>query len=101
MLHDPAYRERYEVDLRREFPRVYFQDDFRLVVAARDRSCWTCTSGSRQPSRTRWSETTKHGVQLKTKAVLRADKEAWRHPPWTIRSTLTGVPPKAWEYQSG
>ena len=28
MLHDPAYRERYEVDLRREFPRVYFQDDF-------------------------------------------------------------------------
>ena len=28
MLHDPAYRQRYEVDLRREFPRVYFQDDF-------------------------------------------------------------------------
>ena len=28
MLQDPAYRERYEVDLRREFPRVYFQDDF-------------------------------------------------------------------------
>ena len=28
MLHDPAYRQRYEIDLRREFPRVYFQDDF-------------------------------------------------------------------------
>ena len=28
MLHDPAYRQRYEVDLRREFPRVYFQEDF-------------------------------------------------------------------------
>ena len=28
MLHDPAYRQQYEVDLRREFPRVYFQDDF-------------------------------------------------------------------------
>ena len=23
MLHDPAYRQQYEVDLRREFPRVY------------------------------------------------------------------------------
>ena len=28
MLHDPAYRSRYEIDLRREFPRVYFQADF-------------------------------------------------------------------------
>ena len=28
MLHDPAYRQRYEIDLRREFPRVYFQPDF-------------------------------------------------------------------------
>ena len=28
MLHDPAYRQRYEIDLRREFLRVYFQDDF-------------------------------------------------------------------------
>ena len=28
MLYDPAYRQRYEVDLRRDFPRVYFQEDF-------------------------------------------------------------------------
>ena len=28
MLHDPAYQQRYEIDLRREFPRVYFQEDF-------------------------------------------------------------------------
>ena len=28
MLHDPAYRQRFEIDLRREFPRVYFQEDF-------------------------------------------------------------------------
>ena len=28
MLHDPAYREQYEVDLQRELPRVYFQKDF-------------------------------------------------------------------------
>ena len=28
MLHDPAYRQRYEIDLHREFPRVYFQTEF-------------------------------------------------------------------------
>ena len=28
MLHDPAYRQKFEIDLRREFPRVYFQPDF-------------------------------------------------------------------------
>ena len=28
MLHDPVYRKRYEVDLRREFPGVHFQEDF-------------------------------------------------------------------------
>ena len=34
MLHDPAYRQRYEVDLRREFPRVCFPGGFCLVGAA-------------------------------------------------------------------
>ena len=33
MLHDPAYRQRYEIDLRREFPRVYFQPDFHWWAA--------------------------------------------------------------------
>ena len=28
MLHDPAYRQKFEIDLRREFPRVYFQTEF-------------------------------------------------------------------------
>ena len=28
MLYDPAYREWYQIDLRREFPRVFFQEVF-------------------------------------------------------------------------
>ena len=28
MLHDPDYRQRFEIDLRREFPRMYFQECF-------------------------------------------------------------------------
>ena len=31
-LHDPAYRERYEIDLLREFPRLPFQEDFAAWV---------------------------------------------------------------------
>ena len=31
-LHDPIYRETYAVDLRRQFPRLPFQDEFREFV---------------------------------------------------------------------
>ena len=31
-LHDPAYRQKYEVDLLREFPRLHFQEDFAAWV---------------------------------------------------------------------
>ena len=29
VLHHPAYREKYELNLKREFPRIPFYDDFR------------------------------------------------------------------------
>lgn len=29
MLHHPAYRAKYEINLKREFPRLPFYDDFR------------------------------------------------------------------------
>ena len=33
MLHDPAYRQKYEVDLLREFPRLRFHEDFAAWAA--------------------------------------------------------------------
>lgn len=33
ILHDPAYREKYAANLRRELPRIPFADDFRKVAA--------------------------------------------------------------------
>ena len=33
VLHNPAYREKYELNLKREFPRVPFYDNFRQWVA--------------------------------------------------------------------
>ena len=48
-LHDPAYRETYAVDLRREFPRLPFHDDFPSLCGWA-RNCSTCTSASSQSS---------------------------------------------------
>ena len=98
MLHDPTYRQRYEVDLRREFPRVVFQEDF---------SCWAQqgrelldlhlgfeTAEPWPLERHDWDG------MVPTRAILRADKD---RGVITLddRTSLSGVPPEAWEYQLG
>ena len=98
MLHDPAYRQQYEVDLRREFPRVYFQDDF----------AWWAQQGQKLLDLHIRFETTepwplerheKDGV-TPTRAILRADKQ---HGVITLddQTTLAGIPAEAWEYRLG
>ena len=103
MLHDPAYRQRYEIDLRREFPRVFFQDDFEWW-AGKGRELLDLHIGfeSVEP----WG-LERHDVDSGFRrndgggrAILRADKERG-----IIRldgeTTLSGVPPEAWEYRLG
>ena len=98
MLHDPAYRSRYEIDLRREFPRVYFQAD----------SAWWTQKGRELLDLHLGFETAepwplerqdKDGVEPK-RAILRSDKE---RGIITLdeRTSLTGIPPEAWEYRLG
>ena len=98
MLHDPAYRQRYEIDLRREFPRVYFQDDFaQWAQKGRELLDLHIRFAKAEP----WplDRHDKDGV-VPTKAILRADKDQG-----TIvldeQTTLTGVPVEAWEYWLG
>ena len=57
VLHDPAYRHEYAMDLLREFPACPCTRTS-TTGSRRARSCWTCTSGSSPPSRTCWSGTT-------------------------------------------
>ena len=98
MLHDPMYSQRYEVDLRRDFPRVYYQEDF----------AWWAQQGRelldlhlRFDTAEPWplERLDKDGVKP-TRAILRAEKGRG-----TItldeQTTLAGVPPEAWEYQLG
>ena len=98
MLHDPAYRQRYEIDLRREFPRVYFHDDF----------AWWAQQGQELLDLHIRFETTEpwpldrvdnDGVTPK-RAILGADKEAG---VITLdeQTSLAGVPDEAWEYRLG
>ena len=103
MLHDPAYRQRYEIDLRREFPRVYLQDDF-AWWAGKGRELLDLHIGfeSVEP----WG-LERHDVDSGFRrndgggrAILRAERERG-----VIRldehTTLSGVPAEAWEYRLG
>ena len=98
MLHDPAYRERYEVDLRREFPRVYFQDDFTWWTQ-QGRELLELHIGFEAADPWPLERQNKDGV-TPMRAILRADKGRG-----TItldeQTTLTGVPNEAWEYRLG
>ena len=129
MLHDPAYRQRYEIDLRREFPRVFFQDDFawwagkgrelldlhigfesvepwglERVEAERPSTRHGRTSGSSGRAGGGGSPSPQpspvKGEGASPRVILRADKAAG-----VIRldgeTSLRGVPAEAWEYRLG
>ncbi len=102
MLHDPAYRQQYEVDLRREFPRVYFQEDFAwwagkgrelldLHLGFETAEPWPLERVEAGPST---------GSGRAGKVILRADKER-NLIILDEQTTLSGVPPEAWEYRLG
>jgi predicted helicase len=101
VLHHPAYRETYKINLKREFPRIPFYDDFR-----------------------RWAEWGRQLMDLHLNyeqaepyplARKDLDPEALRRPvvPRLIArketgvievdtlTTLRGVPPEAWDYRLG
>ena len=120
MLHDPAYRERYEVDLRREFPRVYFQDDFAwwagkgrelldLHIGFESVTPWGlerveagagtgAATGSGRADGAGTGASTSSGRAARV--ILRADRDVG-----VIRldgeTSLRGVPAEAWEYRLG
>ena len=109
MLHDPAYRQRYEMDLRREFPRVYFQEDFHrwagmgrvlldLHLGFETAEPWPLErqdagANNHSPSSTA-------SPPSPPRAILRADKER-NLIRLDDRTTLAGIPDEAWRYQLG
>jgi predicted helicase len=104
VLHDPIYREKYALNLKREFPRIPFYPDFwkwaswgeRLMAIHIDYEMvepWRLDRFDAPDVRSR-----KAGLPPTT--ILRADKESG-----TIRldseTQLSGVPREAWNYKLG
>ena len=98
MLHDPAYLQEYEVDLRRDFPRVYFQDDF-AWWAQQGRALLDLHLEFETADPWPLERVDKDGVTPK-RAILRADKQ---HGVITVdeQTSLAGVPDEAWDYRLG
>ena len=98
MLHDPAYRKRYEIDLRRDFPRVYFQEDFPWW-AQQGRELLDMHLGFETVEPWPLERVDKDGVTPK-RAILRADMER-NVITMDEQTSLAGVPAEAWEYRLG
>ena len=108
MLHDPVYREKYALNLKREFPRIPFYGD-----TAADFERWAAWGKALMDLHIGYEAVTPFALTstdvpdakaanagLAPKAMLRADKAAG-----TIsldsETTLSGIPPAAWEYKLG
>ncbi len=97
VLHDPSYREKYTVDLLREFPRLPLYDDFDV---------WADMGQELLDIHIGFEGAEPYGLERRDakreagKARLRADKERGAIV-LDERTTLAGVPAEAWEYRLG
>jgi predicted helicase len=104
VLHDPVYREKYAINLKREFPRIPFYPDFwqwaqwgqklmALHIGYEEVEPWPLKRIDTPDEKAR-----ANGVA--PKAMLKADKENGM-----IRldgeTVLSGIPPQVWDYRLG
>ena len=103
VLHDPAYREKYRLNLKREFPRIPFYDNFRKWAVWGER-LMALHLGYEQADPyplTRIDKKPEPGMPpLAVKAILKAD-QAGGVIHLDSATTLKGIPPAAWEYRLG
>jgi predicted helicase len=104
VLHDPIYREKYALNLKREFPRIPFYADFwrwakwgealmQLHIGYENVKPWKLKRAD-----TKDEKSDEAGLAPKT--ILKADKE---HGIIVLDSEtqLGGVPKEAWDYRLG
>jgi predicted helicase len=98
VLHNPAYRKKYELNLKREFPRIPFYEDFKQ---------WSEWGKQLMDLHINYEFIEPYNLKEVTtdhkdnpKAKLKADKESGIIV-LDENTTLTGVPKEAWEYKLG
>ena len=104
VLHDPLYREKYALNLKREFPRIPFYLDF-WQWAAWGEALMKLHIGyeSVAPFKLKRIDIPDEKVRasgLSPKALLRADKDAGSIT-LDSETTLRGIPSEAWDYKLG
>lgn len=104
VLHDPIYREKYAINIRREFPRIPFYANFRQW-ADWGKALMVMHIGYEgvEPTKLRRIDVSdekarKAGVRPKT--ILKADKSGERIII-DSETALGGIPPEAWNYKLG
>jgi predicted helicase len=106
VLHNPEYRKKYELNLKREFPRIPFYDDFfKWVNWGKQLMNLHLNYETIDPYQLRIVETLTpnpsplvEGKRIKPK--LKADKTKNQIILDDV-TTLTDIPPLAWEYKLG
>jgi predicted helicase len=103
ILHDPTYRDKYGLNLKREFPRIPFYEDFQKW-ATWGKQLMDLHLGyeNTQPySLKRVDKKSEPGKPPVTvKPVLKTDKINHTIELDSV-TTLRGIPPAAWEYRLG
>ncbi|TRZ49685.1 DNA methyltransferase [bacterium] len=103
ILHDPTYRDKYGLNLKREFPRISFYEDFQkwatwgkqlmdLHIGYENVKLYSLKRVDKK------SEPGKPPVMVKP--VLKTDKINHTIELDSV-TTLRGIPPEAWEYRLG
>jgi predicted helicase len=100
VLHHPAYREKYALNLKREFPRLPFYEDFPKWVAWGKQLMDLHLNYETVEKYTLKRIEKKLASNKANKPKLKADKEAGKIQLDDI-TTLQGIPPEAWDYKLG
>ena len=104
MLHDPVYREKYALNLKREFPRIPFYKDFwQWAEWGKELMDLHIGYESVTPAKLKRIDVLDEKARkagLAPKCLLRADKESGRIMI-DSETTLTGIPTEAWDYKLG
>ena len=106
VLHHPQYREKYAINLKREFPRLPFYDDFHQWVNWGKQLMdlhlnyeWVEKYPLKRIDK-KWASRDALPCVSTNKPKLKADKAKGEIQLDAI-TTLQGVPPQAWEYKLG
>jgi predicted helicase len=100
VLHHPAYREKYALNLKREFPRLPFYDDFFQWVDWGKELMDLHLNYETVPKFPLEQLDKKLAANAQNKPKLKADKEAGKIQ-LDAMTTLQGIPTQAWAYQLG